>query len=255
MDGRKLRTGTVHTKQLVGTWRRTDAKGLHHGIEETGRKTNARNGLRLVQDTSEGGSCSSFIEIATETLCETWSESETETLTDWKNWDALDPLLLETVNAHKMAETMVMTVTELELKTLLQKKREGQHLERAELNRLCRAIWRNRRALKREKHLTKIKECRDWETLQENTKQAFQLEFGCKKNPETIPTSFFQDFHSIPADQLELVQAERTHWIELWRNLRVDCAGGTLISIKKLKSVLSKLKYGMEHQTRSQRTS
>ena len=58
-----------------------------------------------------------------------------------------------------MAEAKVMTVTELELKILvLQKKREGQHLERAELNRLCRAIWRHRRALKREKHLTKIKE-------------------------------------------------------------------------------------------------
>ena len=81
-----------------------------------------------------------------------------------------------------MAETKVMTVTELELKILvLQKKREGQHLERAELNRLCRAIWRNRRALKREKHLTKIKEkCRDGESLQENKKQAFQLEFDCK---------------------------------------------------------------------------
>ena len=35
MDGRKLRTGTVHTKQVDGTWGRTDAHGLYHGIEGT----------------------------------------------------------------------------------------------------------------------------------------------------------------------------------------------------------------------------
>ena len=32
MDGRKLRTGTVHTMQLDGTWGRTDSNGLFHGI-------------------------------------------------------------------------------------------------------------------------------------------------------------------------------------------------------------------------------
>ena len=38
---RKLRIGTVHTKQLDGTRGRIDANGLHHDIEETGSKTNA----------------------------------------------------------------------------------------------------------------------------------------------------------------------------------------------------------------------
>ena len=51
-----------------------------------------------------------------------------------------------------------MSVTELELKSLsLRKKRIRRQLGRTELNRHCRAIWRNRRALKREKHLKKIK--------------------------------------------------------------------------------------------------
>ena len=45
MDGRRLRTGTVHTKQLDGSWGRRDANGLHHGIMETGSKTNAGVGL------------------------------------------------------------------------------------------------------------------------------------------------------------------------------------------------------------------
>ena len=154
----------LHTMQLDETWRRSDLNGLYHGIEETGRKTNASSGLRLIQDRSQGGSCCSFIEIATSTLCTTWSEFERlETkrcIAKCGHRDAdRSPLLLETAKAHKLVETKVMTGTDLELKTvLLQKKREGQHFERAELNRLWRAIWRKRRQLKRRKHLTKIKE-------------------------------------------------------------------------------------------------
>ena len=56
-------------------------------------------------------------------------------------------------------EIKEIIVAELELQSLLlKKKRVGNHLDPAELNWLCRAIWRNRRALKREKHLTKNKE-------------------------------------------------------------------------------------------------
>ena len=58
-----------------------------------------------------------------------------------ENWDVMAPLLVETAKAHKLKETG----TELELKTLLlQKNMEGRHLERAELNRFCSAIWRKR---------------------------------------------------------------------------------------------------------------
>ena len=61
------------------------------------------------------------------------------------------PLLMETVVALRKLETKEMSVTEVELKSLLlRKKKTGWHLEGTELNWLC--------ALKREKYLTKIKE-------------------------------------------------------------------------------------------------
>ena len=43
-------------------------------------------------------------------------------------------------------------------RNVLRKTRDGRQLGRTELNWLCLAIWRKRRALKREKHLNKIKE-------------------------------------------------------------------------------------------------
>ena len=86
-------------------------------------------------------------------------ETAAETLSEWKEWDVMAPLLVETAKAHTLTETKEMNGTELKLKVLLlQKKRAGQHFERAELTRLCRANLRKRRALKREKHLAKIKE-------------------------------------------------------------------------------------------------
>ena len=97
--------------------------------------------------------------------------TEIQTPTDWKNLDALAPLFLVTAEAHKMVETDVMTVTELELKTLLsQKKREGQHLLRTELNRLYRAIWRKRRAETRKTFHQDQGECRDGDCTQQKHK-------------------------------------------------------------------------------------
>ena len=135
-----------------------------------------------------------------------------------------------------------MTGTDLELKTVhLQKKREGQHFERAEFNRLCRAIWRKRRALKRRKHLTKIKKRAGIRKAPKKTQRKhFSWSSTAKEeNLETVLTSFFQDLYSTPLDQLD--QADRIRWIELRKNLRVDCAGRTLISTEKLEKVLSKL--------------
>ena len=77
---------------------------------------------------------------------------------------------METARTHRKLETKEMTVTEFKLKSLLlRKKKTGRHLERAELNWLCRAIWRKRRALKREKHLTKIKESAEMEKAPKKT--------------------------------------------------------------------------------------
>ena len=65
-----------------------------------------------------------------------------------------------------------------------------------------------------------------------------------QENPESVLTNFFQDLYSIPGDQEEATQSERRHWVELWKNLRMDSAGGMLISPKKLQKVLKKLKNG-----------
>ena len=65
-----------------------------------------------------------------------------------------------------------------------------------------------------------------------------------EENAETVLTSFFQDLYSTPANLLDSPKRRGTHWIELKKNLRVDCAGRTLISTEKLEKVLSKLEYG-----------
>ena len=103
-----------------------------------------------------------------------WHKAAAETLTDWKSWNKMVPLLMETVMAHRKLETKEMSVTELELKT-------GRYLERSDLNWLCREIWRKRRALKRDQG-----ECGDGESPQENAEQAFQLELDCKRRKSRI---------------------------------------------------------------------
>ena len=132
-------------------------------LEETESKTSTSTGFRMVQDGPQGGTCCPPVESENEILCETWSELawlEARRLLAkggrrdgdrLDNWNVMAPLLLGTAKTHKMMETKEMTATELQLKTiLLQKKRQGRHLGRAELNRLCRSIWRKRRVLKRE---------------------------------------------------------------------------------------------------------
>ena len=172
MDGCRLRTPVVHTKQLDGTLRRGDANGRYHGIGETGSKTSASTGLRLVQDGSKGGACCSLVEIETETLCETWSEfARVETkqflaktgLRDadrLENWAVMAPLLLEVAGAHKLMETKEMTGTELELKTFSVAEEKRRTTLRASGAQADFAVQfgQKRRALKWRKHLIKIKE-------------------------------------------------------------------------------------------------
>ena len=45
---------------------------------------------------------------------DTWQKAATETLTEWKNRDVIALLLVETSDAHTIAETTVMTGTELD---------------------------------------------------------------------------------------------------------------------------------------------
>ena len=117
-----------------------------------------------------------------------WHDTATATLTDWKSWNKLAPLLVETVMAHRKLEARETSVTELELKTLLLRKKTGRNLERSELNWLCREIWRKRRALKREKHLDKIKESAEMEKAPKKTQSKhFNWKSIVKdENPESV---------------------------------------------------------------------
>ena len=88
-------------------------------------------------------------------------------------------------------------------------------------------------------------ECRDGESPKKTQSKHFNWKSIAKdENPESVLTKYFRDLYSIPEDQEELTQSERRHWVELWKNMRMDCAGGMLISPKKLENVLKKLKNG-----------
>ena len=143
--------------QLDGTWRRADTNGLYHGSVEIGSKTHASNGLRVVQDRSHAVlSLRSRLRHAAKPGLnlrgwkpnDTWQKAATETLTDWKNWDALALLLFETAarNDGDQGDDSDRT-----------------GLERAAEQTLPR--WRKRRALKRENHLSHQDQgvCRDGE--------------------------------------------------------------------------------------------
>ena len=121
-------------------------------------------------------------------------------------------------------EVKEMSVTGIELKSLLlRKRRNGRQLGKIKLNWLCRAIWRRRGALQREKHLNKIKESAETGKAPKKTqnKHFNWSSIAKQENPETELTNFFQDLYSILVDRRDLTQSARFHWIELWKNLRM----------------------------------
>ena len=153
------------------------------------------------------------------------------------------PLLLETATSHRKLESREMSVTGLELKSLLlRKQRDGRQLGRTELNWLCRAIWRKRRALERETSEQDQGKCRDGERPQENTKQAFQLEFDCEtRKPRKSAHRLLPRPLVSPDGPRRCHPIRETPLGSTWRNLRLDCTGGLLISPKKLERALKAL--------------
>ena len=216
---------TFHTIRLVKPRRFIDTNGFHHYSEKTGNETCAGSGLRLVQDGSQSGACCSFAETENEIHEEKWSELAwleaddpwhrvaAETLTEWENWNAMLPLLMETARTHRSMETMELSVTELELKSLAFLFAGGQ-LGRSELNWLCREIWRKRRAFETREASGKDQgECRDGEILPRKSKASIPT--GSQLQNKKTPNLFFQDLHLIPGDQGEATQSERRHWVVL----------------------------------------
>ena len=136
VDECRHRTRAFHAFQLVKPRRLVDTNGLHHDFEKIGMKhvqvldsdwfktdhravyavlslrpkmrytvRNAANLRGWVPDDS-------------------WHDAATATLTDWKSWNKLAPLLVETAKAHRKLESKEMSVTEMELKTLLLRKKK-----------------------------------------------------------------------------------------------------------------------------------
>ena len=65
--------------------------------------------------------------------------------------------------------------------------------------------------------------CRDGKAPEKTQSKHFNWSSIAKQEkPETVLTNFFQDVYSIPVDQEGITQSERLHWIDLWKNLRVD---------------------------------
>ena len=65
--GRMQTQNESFSRVQVGQTRRlVDTNGLHHDFEKTGNETCAGSGLRLVQDRSQSGVCSSFVETENE---------------------------------------------------------------------------------------------------------------------------------------------------------------------------------------------
>ena len=136
LDERRHRTRVIHTIQLVKSCRIVDTNGLRHDFEEAGNETRAST-VRLVQDRSQGGACCSFDRIENEVYEESgenlrglepddsWHSVAAETLTDWVNWNVMAPLLLETARTYRKLETKKMSVTELELESLLLRKKRA----------------------------------------------------------------------------------------------------------------------------------
>ena len=61
VDECRHRTRAFHAFQLVKPRRLVDTTGVHHDFGKIGYETSTGSGLRLVQDRSQSGACSSFL--------------------------------------------------------------------------------------------------------------------------------------------------------------------------------------------------
>ena len=157
---------------------------------------------------------------------DSWHDAAAATLTDWNSWNKLAPLLVETAKAHRKVESKEMSVTEMELKNTSVEKEDNWSIPRTIGTEL--ALSRNlERALKREKHLDKIKESAEMGRAPKKTqsKHFNGKSIASDENPESVLTNYFRDLYSIPEDQEELTQSERRQWVELWKHMRIECAG------------------------------
>ena len=178
---------------------------------------------------------------------EAWLSVAAETLTDWENWNAMVPLLMETAMAHRkrgnqrdVSDRNGTQITPVE-------KEENRTAPRA--NRVEMALSRNLEKAEsvetRETFGQDQRECRDGESSQEIAKQAFQLELDCKRRKSRIcsrkilPRPLLDSGR--PGGVNPIRETPLCRAVEKPEN---GCAGGMLISPEKLENVLKKLKNG-----------
>ena len=259
VDECRHRTRAFHTIQLVKPRRLVDTNGFHHDFEKTGNETCAGSGLRLVQDGSQSGSCCPFVETENEIHVEeryepAWLGARRSVAQcGCRDADGLGDLECDGAfacgngdgsqksgNQRDVSDRNGTQITPVE-------KEENRTAPRA--NRVEFALPSNlekaESAEARETPEQDRGECRDGKAPKKTQSKHFNWSSIAKhENPESVLTNFFQEPYSIPTNQEEATQSDRRHWVELWKNLRVDCGGGMLISPKKLENVLKKLKNG-----------
>ena len=166
---------------------------------------------------------------------DSWQRVSAETLTDWGNWSVCGGAFV--VRNDKDAQKIgnQRDVCDRARAQIAAAEEEKGWTTTQEENWQSRAIWRKRRTLTGEKHLNKIKESAETDKAPKKTqsKHFNWSSIAKQENPETVLAIFFQDLYSIPVEQEEVTQSERLHRMELWKNLRVDCAGGMLISFEQ----------------------
>ena len=157
------------------------------------------------------------------------------------------PLLKETAKAHKRLENEI-SVTELELKSLLlKKKREGRAPRACRVELVLSSNLEKEESVKTRETVDQDQgECKDGESLPRKHKAHIStgVRLRNKKIPKQFSQNFFQDLCSIPVDQEGITQSERLTGQSFGKNMRMDCAGGTLMSTKKLERVLRNCKNG-----------
>ena len=194
VDECRHRTRAFHALQLVKPRRLVDTNGLHHDFEEIGNETCAGSGLRMVQDRSQSGACSSFGETENEAHDEeccklAWlGTRRILARCGCSNIDRLEEL--------EQGGTFACGNSDGSLESGIQeddRDRNGaqntsvEEEENRSVPRTIRTELALSRNLAKEKSIETGEapgqdqgECRDRESSQENAEQEFQLEINCE---------------------------------------------------------------------------
>ena len=264
MDWNREDELAVHEKKLKRDTGCADTDGFHHD-ERTGSSESASSRLRLVQDRPQT-SLLRFVDERTnaihrKTRCKfTWIRLEDSSLISFDELDRLDGNCAQTPGCGfgkqgTRDERMDDDGAGAQDTHFDMKKGRTLHVETGQEHATQSHLERAACIEKRETRLTKIARHAEAGKAPKPAAAHFNWTSSPKdQDPNKVLTDFFQKLYSIQHDQAVFAQKERTHWMELWRNLRADCAAGPLISTRKLERVLSKLKNERALQTTTLQT-